>query len=45
MVNINFIESIEPYFNDRISIKLINHPQRLTTSTATTAEFRKWIEK
>ncbi|WP_113660980.1 LytR/AlgR family response regulator transcription factor [Pedobacter nanyangensis] len=44
MVNINFIESIEPYFNDRISIKLINQSQRLTTSTATTAEFRKWIE-
>jgi len=45
MVNINYIEFIEPYFNDRLSIKLTNHSKRLITSTAATAEFRKWIEK
>jgi len=45
IVNINFIEFIEPYFNDRLSIKLTNSTKRLMTSTAATAAFRKWIEK
>lgn len=45
VVNINFIELIEPYFNDRLSIKLTNYTKRLITSTAATPEFRKWIER
>lgn len=45
VLNINFIELIEPYFNDRLSIKITNHTRRLITSTAATAEFRKWIER
>ncbi|MNY59749.1 LytTr DNA-binding domain protein [compost metagenome] len=45
VININFIELIEPYFNDRLAIKMSNHPKRLITSTAATSEFRKWIER
>lgn len=45
IININFIELIEPYFNDRLSIKIINHSKRLITSAAVTPEFRKWIER
>lgn len=45
MININFIELIEPYFNDRLSISLINHSKRLITSVAATSGFRKWIDR
>ncbi|WP_353145913.1 LytTR family DNA-binding domain-containing protein [Chryseobacterium sp.] len=45
IVNINFIELIEPYFNDRLSIKITNHPGRLITSVASTPGFRKWIDR
>lgn len=44
IVNINFIEKIEPYFGDRLSIKLRNLKIKLITSTSVTPEFRKWIE-
>lgn len=45
IININFIEMIEPYFNDRLSIKINNHSKRLITSAAATPGFRKWIER
>lgn len=45
IVNINYIELIEPYFNDRLSIKIRNKTKRLITSSAVTPEFRKWIER
>lgn len=45
IVNINFIEMIEPYFNDRSSVKFINHSKHLITSAAITAEFKKWLER
>ncbi|WP_299681237.1 LytTR family DNA-binding domain-containing protein [uncultured Tenacibaculum sp.] len=44
IVNINFIEKIEPYFGDRLAISIKNYKQHLITSAATTSEFRKWIE-
>lgn len=44
IVNINFIEKIEPYFGDRLSLKLKNLKTKLITSASSTAEFRKWIE-
>lgn len=43
IININFIEKIEPYFNDRLSLKMRNLKIKLITSTSTTVEFRKWI--
>ena len=44
IININFIEKIEPYFGDRLAISIKNYKQHLITSAATTSEFRKWIE-
>lgn len=44
IVNINFIEKIEPYFGDRLAISIINYKQHLITSASATSEFRKWIE-
>ena len=44
IVNINFIEKIEPYFGDRLAISIKNYKQHLITSASTTSEFRKWIE-
>ena len=41
IVNINFIEKIEPYFGDRLAIKFKNLKQNLITSTSSTAQFRK----
>lgn len=44
IVNINFIEKIEPYFGDRLAISIKNYKQHLITSASTTSDFRKWIE-
>lgn len=44
MVNVNFIEKIEPYFGDRLCITVRNHKTKLITSAAATPSFRKWIE-
>lgn len=44
IININFIEKIEPYFGDRLAISVKNYKQHLITSASTTSEFRKWIE-
>lgn len=44
IVNINFIEKIEPYFGDRLSIRLKNYKTALITSASCTADFRKWLE-
>lgn len=43
IININFIERIEPYFNDRLSIRMKNLKTKLVTSASSTVEFRKWI--
>jgi DNA-binding LytR/AlgR family response regulator len=45
IININFISKIENYFNDRFSIQLKNHKKRLISSTSTTAEFKRWINR
>ena len=44
IVNINFIEKIEPYFGDRLSLKIKNLKTKLITSASSAADFRKWIE-
>jgi len=45
IVNIEYIEKIEPYFKNRLSIKITCLKEFITTSTANTKEFRKWIDK
>lgn len=44
VVNINYVEKIEPYFNNRLSIKLKSSAEPLITSAALTSDFRKWLE-
>ena len=44
-VNINYIEAIEPYFSDRLSVKLKNYKDHFITSASLTPAFRKWIER
>ncbi|MEP7039912.1 MAG: LytTR family DNA-binding domain-containing protein [Acidobacteriota bacterium] len=44
MVNLKFIERLEPYFNDRLMICLRNSKIRLISSTNRTPNLRKWIE-
>ncbi|HEX8656642.1 MAG TPA: LytTR family DNA-binding domain-containing protein [Hymenobacter sp.] len=45
LVNIAFVEKMEPYFNNRLAVKLRVTPEVvLTTSAAQTPEFRRWLE-
>ena len=44
LVNIAFIERVEPYFNNRLVVKLRGRDVTLTTRAAQTPEFRKWLE-
>ena len=44
IINIDFIENIESYFKNRLLISIKNHKEKVMTSSATTADFRKWIE-
>lgn len=43
IINLNFIEKIEPYFGDRLSLKMKNLKTKLITSASVTADFRKWL--
>jgi DNA-binding LytR/AlgR family response regulator len=44
MVNLKFVERLEPYFNDRLTICLRNSKIKLIASTNRTPNLRKWIE-
>jgi len=44
IINIDFIDSIEPYFKNRLVIKLKHRQETCHTSSAKTAEFRLWLE-
>jgi DNA-binding LytR/AlgR family response regulator len=44
IINLKFIERLEPYFNDRLAIRLRNSKVKLISSTNRTANLRKWIE-
>ena len=46
LVNIAFVEKMEPYFNNRLAVHLRTRPAAtLTTSAAQTPEFRRWLEQ
>ncbi|WP_418637723.1 hypothetical protein [Winogradskyella sp.] len=45
MVNINFIEKIVPYSKNRLSLNIKGLEISITTSTSSTKDFRKWIDK
>jgi DNA-binding LytR/AlgR family response regulator len=44
IVNLNFIESLEPYFHDRLVVNLRNLKVKLVSSTNRTPGLRKWLE-
>ncbi|WBA40548.1 LytR/AlgR family response regulator transcription factor [Hymenobacter canadensis] len=45
LVNIAFVERVEPYFNNRLAVRLRGKPDlTLITSAAQTPEFRRWLE-
>ena len=44
LVNVAFIERAEPYFNNRLAVKLRAPGLTLSTSAAQTSEFRRWLE-
>ena len=43
LVNIQYVEKVESYFKNRLSVKLKNSETTLVTSPAHTADFRKWL--
>lgn len=45
IVNIDYIEHLEPYFGDRLAIKVKHNPTRMITSTSATPAFRKWVDR
>ncbi|MBX2873937.1 MAG: LytTR family DNA-binding domain-containing protein [Saprospiraceae bacterium] len=44
MVNIQYIQKMEPYFGNRLVVHLKDQKEGLKTSGAKTAAFRKWVE-
>lgn len=44
MVNIHFIEKVEPYFKNKLSLSLHNIKDTFLTSSNKTPAFRKWLE-
>lgn len=44
IVGITHIEKIEPYSGNRLAIRIKGQMERVITSTATTKEFRIWLE-
>ena len=45
LVNVAFVEKMEPYFNNRLAVQLRTRPATtLLTSAAQTPEFRRWLE-
>lgn len=45
IINLNYIEKIEAYFNDRLLIKIKNYKNKLTTSATVTPQFKKWLDQ
>lgn len=45
IVNVNFIEKLENYFNDRLSVSLKNFEEQLISSASRTSALRRWIDK
>lgn len=44
IIHIDFIEKIEPYFKNRLSIQLQSQKEVLHTSSSKTKDFRIWLE-
>ncbi len=44
VVSLEYLQSIEPYFKNRLALKVAGYPETVTTSSAATAAFREWLE-
>ena len=44
LINIAFIDKIQRYHKNKLSISLRQHEQIIFTSSTTTAQFRKWLD-
>jgi DNA-binding LytR/AlgR family response regulator len=44
LINIEFVERIMPFFNDRVAIRIRHFKQQLITGAAHTAAFKRWLE-
>ena len=45
IVQIDFIETIENHFKNRLLISIRNYTEKVMTSSSSTADFRKWLEQ
>ncbi|MEL7221075.1 MAG: LytTR family DNA-binding domain-containing protein [Bacteroidota bacterium] len=45
IVQVDFIEKIESYFNNRLAVSVPGIKKAMITSSSRTADFRKWIEE
>lgn len=45
LVNVDFIDKIEPYFNDRLAISMQGSHEKLIVTASKTPAFRKWLNK
>lgn len=45
IVNVAYIQKMEPYFGNRLVVKMRNGSQELKTSASKTAAFRKWVDQ
>lgn len=44
VVQLRHIERLEPYFNDRLAVRVVGRAEALIASTTRTPELRRWIE-
>lgn len=44
IINIDYLEKVEPYFKNRLALKLSYSKELVYTSTGKTPGFRKWLE-
>lgn len=44
IINIDYVENIEPHFKNRLAIKLSKRPEAVYTSSTKTPSFRTWID-
>jgi DNA-binding LytR/AlgR family response regulator len=45
IIQIDFIESIENHFKNRLVITIKNYKEKVMTSSSSTSDFRKWLEQ
>lgn len=44
VVGLEHLQNIEPYFKNRLALKVAGYSETVTTSSGATAEFRVWLE-